>query len=201
MSDPYVYEFSSVLKNVLDLQNDEDLDAYENTVVNLALLKLLKEDYQILHTNQLFDTHQSLFKDVYAWAGKPRTINIEKSEQILNGISVVYEDKASILSAITNVHNQYFNKKWGTFSETSFVYEVTRYMSALWQIHPFREGNTRTVTTYLYFFVQKYGYQLNEKLLKKHASYVRNALVMASLDEYSEYQYLENILKDAIFGH
>lgn len=68
------------------------MEAYENTVVNLALLKLLKEDYIISHTNQLFEIHKRLFSDVYEWAGLPRTINIEKSEVILNGLSVKYEE-------------------------------------------------------------------------------------------------------------
>lgn len=50
----------------------------------------------------------------------------------------------------------------------------------------------------MYFFLKTHGFSLDEKLLKTHAAFFRNALVMASLDEYSEYQYLENILSDAI---
>lgn len=139
-----------------------------------------------------------MFTDVYDWAGKSRTINIEKSELILSGLSVKYEDKSKIVKAIHEIHLLYFDKTWKTMSETSLIYEMTRYISSLWKIHPFREGNTRTLSTYLYFFLKNHNYTLDEKLLKTHAAYFRNALVMASLGEYSEYQYLENILSDAI---
>lgn len=198
MSDTYLYESSHVLRNTLSIKDEDSLEAYENTVVNLALLKLFKGDYIVSHTNQLFDIHKRLFSDVYEWAGLPRTINIEKSEIVLNGISVKYEDKSNIIKAINSIHKLYFDKTWKTMSEHSLIYEMTRYIASLWKIHPFREGNTRTLSTYLYFFLKKHEFSLDEKLLKTHAAFFRNALVMASLDEYSEYQYLENILSDAI---
>ena len=198
MSDPYLYECSHVLRNTLDIKDADSLEAYENTVVNLALLKLFKEDYIVTQTNQLFDIHKRLFSDVYEWAGMPRTINIEKSEMVLDGISVKYEDKSNIVKTIDTIHKLYFDKPWKTMSEYALIYEMTRYIASLWKIHPFREGNTRTLSTYLYFFLKKHGFSLDEKLLKTHAAYFRNALVMASLDEYSEFHYLENILSDAI---
>ena len=198
MSDPYLYKNSHVLKNILDIKDEDSLEAYENTVVNLALLKLFKEDYNVSHTNQLFDIHKRLFSDIYEWAGIPRTINIEKSEIVLNGLSVKYEDKSNIIKAVDTIHKLYFDKPWKTMSEHSLIFEMTRYIASLWKIHPFREGNTRTLSTYLYFFLKKHNYSMDEKLLKTHAAFFRNALVMASLDEYSEYQYLENILSDAI---
>ncbi len=198
MSDPYFYEGSHILRNTLGIKDEDSLEAYENTVVNLALLKLFKEDYNVTQTNQLFDIHKRLFCDVYEWAGLPRTINIEKSEIVLNGLSVKYEDKSSIIKAINAIHKLYFGKPWKTMSEHSLIYEMTRYIASLWRIHPFREGNTRTLSTYLYFFLKKHGFSLDEKFLKTHAAFFRNALVMASLDEYSEYQYLENILNEAI---
>ncbi len=64
---------------------------------------------------------------------------------------------------------------------------------------PFREGNTRTITTFLYFHITSNGYYFNMELLKTHAKYFRNALLLASIDEYSEYSHLENILTDSIW--
>lgn len=52
MSDPCLYEHSYVLRNILGIKSEDDLEAYENTVVNLALLKLFKEDYLVSHTIQ-----------------------------------------------------------------------------------------------------------------------------------------------------
>jgi len=105
MSDPYLYESSHVLRNILDIKDEDSLEAYENTVVNLVLLKLFKEDYDVSHTNQLFDIHKRLFSDIYEWAGMPRTINTEKSEIVLNGLSVKYADKSKIIKAIDTIIN------------------------------------------------------------------------------------------------
>lgn len=198
MTDPYLYDKTNVLKNLMDIKDQDSLDDYENTVVNLSLLKLINEDYNIEHTSDIFDIHRRLFSEVYEWAGKARTIDIEKAEPVLNGLSVQYESASNIKKALDHIHNQYFDKLWSTYGSTSLIYELTRYIASIWKIHPFREGNTRTITTYMVFFLKRHGFSLDERLLKSHAAYFRNALVMASLGEYSEYQYLEEILDDAI---
>ncbi len=198
MSDPYVYEDTPVLKNKLGLKKQTDLDDYENTVVNLALLKLLKDHHRVTHTLDILDIHKHLFSNVYEWAGKIRTINIEKNEVVLNGLSVQYEDVSDIERAIIHIHDSFYDKPWDTCGLTSLIHELARYISSLWKIHPFREGNTRTISTYMYLFLKQHGYSLDEKLLKVHAAFFRNALVMASLGAYSDYRYLEEILADAI---
>ncbi len=67
----------------------------------------------------------------------------------------------------------------------------------MWQVHAFREGNTRCITTFLYLFMKNIGLELNTEFINKHTKYFRNALVLASIEEYSEYNHLEEILKDA----
>ena len=198
MSDPYVYKNTNILKNLMNIKNQDDLDDYENTVVNLNLLRLMNEDYTIKDTLDIFDIHKQLFSDVYEWAGKARTINIEKKEAVLDGLSVQYETASNLNTALKKIHELFFNKSWSSFGTTSLVYELTRYISSVCKTHPFREGNTRTVATYMFFFLKYHNYSLDEKLLRRHAAYFRNALVMASLDEYSEYHYLEKILGDAV---
>ena len=68
----------------------------------------------------------------------------------------------------------------------------------MWKIHPFREGNTRSVVVFLYFLAKQNNLELDTKLVGDNAKYFRNALVMASIDEYSESNYLNKILKDAL---
>ena len=198
MSDPYLYANTNVLKNKMGIKNQADLDDFENAVVNLSLLKLFNENYQINHTLDVFDIHKRLFSDVYEWAGLARTIDIEKAEVVLNGLSVQYEVASNINKALKSIHDLYFTKPWKDYSSASLVYALTRYIASIWRVHPFREGNTRAISTYMFFFLKEHGYTLDEKPLKKHAAYFRNALVMASLGIYSEYQYLETILQDAI---
>lgn len=54
-------------------------------------------------------------------------------------------------------------------------------IAEIWEVHPFREGNTRTVSVFAFLFLKQYGYDLNAELLSRHAKYFRNALVMAAL--------------------
>ena len=121
MSDPYVYENTSVVKNILGIKEQDKLDEYENTVVNLSLLKLFNEDYKVKHTLDIFDLHKKLFYEVYEWAGQSRSINIEKLEQVLAGLSVQYEDVSNIKKALEITHNQYFYKPSESFSFTSNI--------------------------------------------------------------------------------
>lgn len=76
--------------------------------------------------------------------------------------------------------------------------EFSQRLSALWKVHPFREGNTRTIMSYISNYLESNGYPIDRTLLKSNSDYVRNALVMGSIGEYSEYNYLSKILKDAL---
>lgn len=76
--------------------------------------------------------------------------------------------------------------------------EFARCIAAIWQVHPFREGNTRTTITFATQFASRYGFTMDKNLLKDCAGYVRDALIKASDGQYSEYHYLEKIFKDAI---
>lgn len=88
--------------------------------------------------------------------------------------------------------------KWSSLSRKEFSAQITKLFPPLWQTHPFREGNTRTIVMLMTFFVEYYGYYFDKELLAASAGYVRNAFVMASLGQYAEYEHLEKILLDAI---
>lgn len=198
MSDPYVYDGTNILKNVLDIKNQESLDEYENTIVNIQLIRILKSDFFVRSSNDIFEIHKILFGEVYDWAGTSRCLNIEKQEVVLNGLSVPYSNHDEILNDIKVIDEENFNKKWADMSHTTLIYNVSRYISAIWKVHPFREGNTRTITTYLYFFLKQNGHYIDTEMLSKYSKYFRNALVLASIGEYSEYEHIESILSDAI---
>ncbi|MGM0436465.1 MAG: Fic/DOC family protein [Bacillota bacterium] len=198
MNDPYIYEDVNVLKNTLDLKNQELLEEFEGAVVNLALLNLFEQGYVVKHTRDVFELHRTLFKDVYAWAGSQRTIDIEKQEMVLNGKSVRYASHKTITASIDSLHRKYFHKRWREMDKPTLIENISRYIALLWQIHPFREGNTRTIVTFLYFFLYNNKISMNIEHLSLHAKFFRNALVMASIGEYSEYEPIESILSDTI---
>lgn len=82
-------------------------------------------------------------------------------------------------------------------SKREQIHEMAVIIAKIWQIHAFREGNTRTICLFLYFFMKKYNLKLNIEFIGEHSKYFRNALVLASIGEYSEYEHLELILSDA----
>lgn len=196
--DPYVYDDTNVLKNVANIKEQNKLDDYESTMVNLGIIKLLKSNIKINNTNDIFLIHKFLFENVYEWAGEKRVINIYKTEPILNGLSVTYSDYKKIDFDLNEIQKDIDLTNWEQLSKNEMICKVVKIISAIWQVHSFREGNTRVVTLFLYYFLKKIGFKVNREFIDKHAKYFRNALVLASIGKYSEYNYLEEILKDSI---
>ncbi len=196
MADPYVYPDTNVLINKLNIKNQDRLDQYEALMFKLAFENLRQNPLNIINTTDILNIHKLLFREVYEWAGNIRSINIEKQEAVLNGLSVNYCDNKLILKELNHLNNKMTILK----NDNLFIKNVSRLISKMWQIHPFREGNTRAIVVFLYLYLKKFNLDINFDLLEKHSKYFRNALVLASIGEYSEYQHLELILNDAIFG-
>lgn len=198
MKDPYVYENTNILKNLSGIKQQETLNNYETTMVNLGIINLLKSNIIISKVNDIFNIHKVLFENVYEWAGQARTINIFKEEPILNNLSVQYSDYKIIKKELTKIQDYIDSLNWNKFNVQEKVKYTVKIISSIWQVHAFREGNTRVISMFLYFFMKNIGLFINKDFISKHAKYFRNALVLASIGEYSEYIYLENILLDSI---
>jgi len=198
MKDPYVYEDVNVLKNLEHIKDTKKLELFENRITTLAILKLIKETPKINDLLTIKEIHRILFEKVYAWAGEYRTINIYKHEPLLNGLSVPYSPATNIKQDLISLNNLFHSQKWVGLNRKSVATQLTLLISALWKIHPFREGNTRTVATFTFLLLKHYRISFNFEIISNHAKYFRNALVMASLDESPEIHYLENMLFDAI---
>ena len=198
MKDPYVYEGTNVLINLANIKEQEKLDNYETTLSRIAIIELLKKPIDIKSTKDIFEIHERLFKEIYSWAGKARTINIYKNEPVLNGLSVNYSDHTCINKDLNKIQKEIESFDWQSSSKKEMLAKIVRIISGIWQVHAFREGNTRTVCIFLYFFMKKHNLKLNVDFIGEHSKYFRNALVLASIGEYSEYDHLEMILSDAI---
>lgn len=196
--DPYVYDDTNVFMNLANIKEQNKLDDYETTMVNLGIIKLLKSDIKIGKVNDIFLIHKILFENVYQWAGEKRIINIYKTEPILNGLSVTYSDHNKINSDLTKIQKNIDSTEWRALPKNEIINRIVKIIASIWQVHSFREGNTRVVTLFLYYFLKNLGFKVNREFIDKHAKYFRNALVLASIGEYSEYNYLEEILKDSI---
>lgn len=198
MHDPYLYDDIEVLKNKLHVKDEQLLDKIESesSKTNMALLYV--NGFKDFSPTGICKLHKLIFSDIYEWAGKYRVINIIKREEILAGQSVWYSNVDDIENDLKSAFKELNSLDWGNFTKEQFIKNLTLTFSKIWQIHPFREGNTRAIVTMLTFFVESFGYKLNKELLAECAGYVRNSFVLASLGKYSEHKHLEKILMDAI---
>ena len=196
--DIYLYENSKVLKNLLNITNEDELDLAEAELSRAKMMLMYKAGFSDFSTYGISLIHKFLFEDIYEWAGKFRVIDIQKRERILAGRSVWYTNCDNIEKELNSAWRKINSIKWKDLSKDKFVEYIAREFSTLWQIHPFREGNTRTIVMLITFFTEHYGYYFDQELIAQCSGYFRDALVMASLDQFSEYEYLEKILNDAI---
>lgn len=198
MKDPYVYEGTNVLINLAEIKNQTQLDNYETTLSRIAIVDILNNPIEVKTTLDIFKIHEKLFKEIYEWAGKPRTINIYKEEPVLGGLSVSYSEHNSIINDLNNIQKKIVSIKWEELSKKDLIHNISVMISSIWQVHAFREGNTRTICLFLYLFMKNHHLKLNVDFIGNHSKYFRNALVLGSIGVYSEYEHLEMILSDAI---
>ena len=94
MRDPYLYPDREVLRNLLGIMDSKRLQEAESDYVTLRLSEIAEDGRMsgVFDFPALCRMHYRIFQDIYEWAGKPRIVNIEKVEDVLNGISVEYSD-------------------------------------------------------------------------------------------------------------
>lgn len=204
MIDPYVYPGTNILRNVLDIQDRQTLDDAEADYVSLRLRELaenpLEGDYGV---NHLAEMHKYIFQDIYEWAGKIRTINIEKEEPALGGLSIEYSDKSKIEDDLSEALKKMTSRSWINLSLDDKVKYFSEDLAAVWKVHGFREGNTRLAVTFCCQFIEAQGIPIDRTIFEKHSVYVRTALVACSavfhdLGDLSKKEYLERIIRNSL---
>lgn len=198
MPDVYLYDDVPVSKNKLGIKDSDLLDAAEAGMSRANMMLLYESEFQDFSPAGLCEIHHRLFDEVYEWAGKFRTINIEKRERILAGRSVWYSNDDNIPADLHSAFDKLLIQPWNNFSREKFALTLAKYFPPIWQVHPFREGNTRSVVMMMSLFVEHHGFYMDYELLAASAGYVRDSFVMASLGQFSEFEHLERILLDTV---
>ena len=204
MRDIYLYEDCGVLKNLLNIKDKKLLEDAEADYVTYRLKEIaidpLPGAYDYEH---LLKVHKYIFQDIYEWSGQSRELNIYKEEPVLGGISIDYSDWISIRKDAEDVLAEMRNKLWNNMILDEAAVQFADSLAKLWCIHPFREGNTRTIVTFCCQYADEIGLNPNRKLFEDNAQYVRTALVAYNavfddLGDLSKKEYLIKIVKDAI---
>ena len=197
--DPYLFDDVAVLRNNLGIKDCNELDQAEADII---FFRFASVDGAVaglpFDCSRLLAIHRHIFGDIYDWAGTTRTISIVKGEHILGGDTVRYSHPDYIQRDIEKALIAINAVDWSSIDIHETAEKFARLTAALWQVHPFREGNTRTIITFATQFAEVHGFRMDKSLLRDNAAYVCNALVKASDGQYSEYEHLVKIFEDAI---
>ena len=126
--------------------------------------------------------HGKIFEGVFPHAGEIRTVDLRKREWVLNGDSVQYEASFLIEKSLAYDFSQEGKFKYKGLSEDAFVEHFASFISGIWQIHPFREGNTRTTAVFAIKYLRSKGFDVTNDLFADKSFFFRNALVRANYE-------------------
>ena len=158
--------------------DDDDTAECDKAAANIK--KILSTDTFAFNTNGFISTHRRIFEGVLKHAGELRTFDITKKEWVLRGDTVNYQNWEDLRRALDYDIRQERDFSYKGLSEEEKISHICRFVSGLWQIHPFREGNTRTTAVFTIQYLRSMRYSVTNDLFKAHSWYFRNALVRAN---------------------
>ncbi len=155
--------------------------------VSAQITEILTEQTFTFSPIEYLTIHKRLFQNIYSHAGKIRDYNITKQEWVLNGETVLYGSAESLKATLEYDFEQEKKFSYKGLGQYEIIEHIAHFISYLWQIHIFGEGNTRTTAIFLIKYLRKLGFkEANNDLFAEHSSYFRNALVRANYEDLSK---------------
>ena len=160
--------------------DEDDADKEEADRVSSNISKLLQTDAFTYSVAGLAAIHRAIFEGVFKHAGRFRDYDISKKEWVLRGDSVLYGRWQDLRMAIEYDLGQEHQFDYTGLNKDQMVEHLAKFVSGLWQIHPFGEGNTRTTAIFTIKYLRSQGFSVNNDMFERHSWYFRNALVRAN---------------------
>lgn len=183
----------------------DDDQKKEADTVSANITKILSSNTFDFSAGGIASLHRRIFTGVFKHAGKLRTYDISKKEWVLEGDSVSYLNWEDLHRAIEYDIEQEQSFNYNGLSQDEIIAHLTQFVSGIWQIHPFCEGNTRTAAVFTIQYLRSIGFDINNDLFANHSWYFRNALVRANYRnavkgiDYSPV-YLERFFRNLLLG-
>ena len=172
-----------------------------NIVSNRIYEFINKANHLEFSCDYLKEIHHFLFQDILPNAGAFRKDNLFRKEHIIDDETIFYVNFQNIESYLKYDLDTEKTYNYQDKSPEEILKHFAKFTSNIWQVHPFNDGNTRTVATFMIIYFRALGYQPNNDILKNNFSYFRNALVLSNcIDKHqlAPYYYLikfyENLL-------
>lgn len=160
--------------------DNDDADKEEADRVSSNISKLLQTNAFTYSVAGLAAIHRDIFEGVFKHAGRFREYDISKKEWVLRGDSVIYGRWQDLRMAVEYDLDQERQFDYSVLDNDQMVEHLAKFVSGLWQIHPFCEGNTRTTAIFTIKYLRSQGFSVNNDLFERHSWYFRNALVRAN---------------------
>lgn len=173
-------EVKDELKKYYSNQKSINESELECDFVSARIVELLSFNNFKLSVDYLKYIHKYLFQDVYEFAGSFREVNFSKRERILNDDSVAYGDYKSLNESLEYDIENEKELDYSKLGIRDVINNITSFSSRIWQVHPFREGNTRTTAVFIEKYLLDLGYSVDNTLFKDKSIYFRNALVRSN---------------------
>ena len=183
----------------------DDDEKQEADKVSANITKILSSQSLDFTTGGFISIHRRVFEGVFKHAGRLRDYDITKREWVLNGDTVNYLNWEDLRRAIDYDIEQERQFSYRGISPDAMIGHISKFVSGLWQIHPFCEGNTRTTAVFTILYLRSIGFEVNNDMFALHSWYFRNALVRANYKnarlgiDYTPV-YLERFFRNLILG-
>ena len=187
-------------------ERTEDQDEKEEAdKVSARIAQILSEKAFSFSPSFLIAIHKRLFDRVLKNAGEIRKYNISKKEWVLNGDSVMYGASFELRMALDYDFEREREFNYSDLSMDEIVRHLSSFVSRLWQIHAFGEGNTRTTAVFTIKYLRSMGFKVGNDIFAKNSWYFRNALVRANYKNVAkgiqqEPEYLEKFFRNLLMG-
>ena len=204
-----VAEATSIIDSYYESKTDRSGNDNERTEeadkVSSRIAQILSEKSFNFSPSYLIALHGRLFAGIFKFAGKIRDYDISKKEWVLDGDSVMYGAAFELKAALDYDFEQerHFSYKNLTLEET--VKHISFFVSRLWQIHAFGEGNTRTTAVFTIKYLRSLGLNADNELFAENSWYFRNALVRANYNNlqkgiHENLEFLEKFFRNLLLG-
>lgn len=171
--------------------------------VAVRIAKILSEKAFSFTPNEYISIHKKLFAGIYGHAGKLRDYNITKKEWVLNGATVLYGSASELRATLDYDFAEEKKFSYKNLSMEDIIHHLALFVSRLWQIHVFGEGNTRTTAVFFIKYLRTLGFDVTNDIFAQNAWYFRNALVRANYNDlkngvHETTEYLELFLRNLL---
>ncbi|MBR4706074.1 MAG: Fic family protein [Paludibacteraceae bacterium] len=186
------------------LPDDDEKEEADKVAMNIT--KLLSEQSFTFSVAGLASIHRQIFKGVFKHAGQFRDYDITKKEWVLDGDTVLYASCTQLQATLEYDLEQEKQFDYSNLALPDAIRHIAAFVANIWQIHPFREGNTRTTAVFTIKYLRSIGFQnIDNTLFEQHSWFFRNALVRANyknarLGVNNSPQYLERFFRNLLLG-